>query len=244
MTEWTQGVRPRRPGLAWLAAGAAAVALALGSAGRAAAQTTGTTTRTTTTGGTTGTSTTAASSPPAVSQSAQFEDFLFEVMIDLVFEDFMAMGGGTPDQFMTFLEGTLGGLIGPELSAAANGTGAALPDPGDDEFLTFEEFLMELFVAQAQADFNARGGGTAAQFQAFLGNALATAGSPQLAGVARNVAAADAASGTTSTSTTGSTTSTTSTGTSTGTRTTTTGTTGTTTGTTGTRTGTTGTTGG
>ncbi len=241
MTEWTQGARPRRWGRAWLAAGAAAVALTLGSAAPAAAQTTGGT-RTTTTGTTGGT--TAASTQTAASQSAQFEQFLFELMIDLAFEDFLAMGGGTPDQFMTFLEGTLGGLIQPEVAAAGSGTSATLPDPGDDEFLAFEDFLMEIFVMQAQADFNAQGGGTAAQFQTFLENALNAAGSPQLAAVQRNVAAADAAaakSSTTSTTSTGST-STTTTGTTTGTRTTTTGTTGTT----GTRTttGTTGTTGG
>jgi hypothetical protein len=196
MTEWTQEARPRRRGLGWLAAGAAAVAVTLGSAGPAAAQTTGTTRTTATTA--TG-STTAASSTAAASQSAQFEAFLFELMIDLIFEDFMAMGGGTPDQFLTFLEGSLGELIQPELAAAANGTSATLPDAGDDEFLAFEEFLMEFFVAQAQADFNARGGGTAAQFQAFLTSALQTAGSARLAGIARQVSAADAASRTTTT---------------------------------------------
>jgi hypothetical protein len=228
MTGWTQVARSRRWGLGWLAAGA--VALTLASAGPAAAQT-----RTTTT---TGGGTTAASSPPAVSQSALLEEFVFELMVEVAFQDWVAQGGGTPDQFLSFLEGTLGELIQPEMAAAGSGQSATLPDPGDDELLAFEDFLMEIFVAQVQADFMAQGGGTAAQFQTFLANALITAGQPQLANAAQQVSAANAklaASSASSTSTTGTTTTsgTTTTGT-TGTRTTTTGTTGTTTGTTGT----------
>jgi hypothetical protein len=196
-----------------LAVGAVVVAAALVSTGPTGAQTTkGTTTGTTTT----------ASSTPAVSQSALFEQFLMEEMIAFAFEDFMAMGGGTPDQFLTFLEATLGGLVEPELAAAANGQTVSFP-ASDDPDLAFEEFLMEFFVAQAQADFKAAGGGTNAQFQAFLTNALITAGAPQLASVAKQVAAADAAlaAASATTSTTSTTGSTTTTGTTTGTKTTT-----------------------
>lgn len=224
MTGWTQGARSRRWGLV------AAVALTLSSAGPAAAQS-----RTTTTTG----STTAASSQTAASQSALFEEFVFELMVQLAFQDWQDQGGGTPDDFMNFLEGTLGGLIQPEMAAAASGQSATLPDPDDDEFLAFEEFLMDFFVAQAQADFMAQGGGTPAQFQTFLANAMIAAGQPQLANVSKQVSAANAllaTSSASSTSTTGTTTTssgtrTTGTTSTTGTRTTTTGTTGTTTGT-------------
>jgi hypothetical protein len=201
-----------------------ALAVALGLPGRAAAQTT---------------AAQSASQAAANQQTTTFEAFLFELMVDLAFEDFLAQGGGTPDEFLTFLEGTLGGVILPELAAAGSGQAVSFA-ASDDPDVQFEEFLMEFFVALAQQQFQAQGGGTPAQFQAFLQNALKTVGTPQLANVAKQVQAADAAMGITSTTTASTTTTTGSTTTgSTTTGTKTTGTTGTTTGT---RTGTTGTT--
>jgi hypothetical protein len=207
-----------------------ALIVALGSPGSAAAQTT--------------TAAQSASQTAANQQTTLFEAFLFELMVDLAFEDYLAQGGSSPDEFLTFLEGTLGGLILPELAAA--GTGQAVSFAGsDDPDVQFEEFLMEFFVTLAQQQFLAQGGGTPAQFQAFLQNSLMTVGTPQLTNVVKQVQAADAARGVTPTTTasTATTTGTTTTGTTT-TSTTTTGTrtTGTTGTTTGTRTGTTGTT--